>query len=61
MKNYTLSAIENTKVILANQSEINQELSYVSKMAWWYSYEEMDGLALWNKEIANMDPDCFVS
>jgi hypothetical protein len=49
VKSYTEEAIESTKKILINQSEINQELCLVSKVGWWQSFEAREGFALWGK------------
>jgi hypothetical protein len=56
IKSYTEEAIESTKKILINQSEINQELCLVSRLGWWHSFEAREGFAVWNKEIVNLVP-----
>lgn len=32
----------------------------MSKIGWWHSFEERDGLAVWGKEIANLVPEIYV-
>jgi argininosuccinate lyase len=60
VKTYTEEATESTKKILINQTEINQELCLLAKLGWWQSFEEKDGFAVWNKEVANLIPENFI-
>ena len=48
--------MERTRSILASQADINKQMGMALRVGWWHSFEQSQGQAVLNKELANLAP-----